>query len=81
MNFFKVISFAAPIIMEDTPPTVASSVSTITTTAGTLLQAVLGWLTNCTTWILSDPLALIGFVVAFVMLAIHVLHSLVKFSW
>lgn len=65
--------------MED--PTVASVIGSVTTTAGTLLTSVLQWLTQLTTWIVSDPLALLGFVVAFIMLGVHILHSLVKFSW
>lgn len=61
--------------------TVDPGVPTILDNTGTLIQAILGWLTKFTTWILGDNLAVMFFAIMFVMLGIHVLHSLVhKFS-
>ena len=55
--------------------------STIITQTGTLITSILTWLTSFTTWILADDLAVMFFAIMFVMLGIHVLHSLVhKFS-
>lgn len=56
-------------------------VPTILSNTGTLISAILGWLSQFTTWILGNPLAVMFFAIMFVMLGIHVLHSLVhKFS-
>lgn len=55
--------------------------ATIITQTGSLISAILGWLTSFTGWILGDDLAVMFFAIMFVMLGIHVLHSLVhKFS-
>ena len=61
--------------------TVDPGVPTILSDTGTLITAILGWLTSFTGWILGNPLAVMFFAIMFVMLGIHVLHSLVhKFS-
>lgn len=58
-----------------------SGVSTIISTMNTIIQALISALSDFTTWILSDPLAVMFFSIMFIMLAIHLLHSLVhKFS-
>ena len=75
----KVFALLTPNALTD--PTVGSVLTEILTAAGTTLTSILGFLTSCTSWIVSDPLALLGFVIAIIMLAVHILHSLVKFSW
>lgn len=61
--------------------TVEPGVPTILDTTGTLITSLLGFLTQFTGWILGNPLAVMFFAIMFVMLGIHVLHSLVhKFS-
>lgn len=46
-----------------------------------IISALTGALTSFTTWILADPLAIFFFSIMVIMLAVHLLHSLVhKFS-
>lgn len=45
-----------------------------------LLTQVLTWLTQMTTWVMGNNLASLFFAIMLLMLAIHVLHSLIKFS-
>lgn len=55
--------------------------STILTQTQALINSILQWLSSYTNWILGDDLAIMFFAIMFVMLGIHVLHSLVhKFS-
>jgi len=66
-----------PVLMEDTVPANISNFFTIT---GALIQQILTWLTQMTTWVMGDSLASLFFGIMILMLAIHVLHSLIKFS-
>lgn len=45
-----------------------------------LITQILSWLTSMTTWIMGNNLASLFFAIMLLMLAIHVLHSLIKFS-
>lgn len=45
-----------------------------------LITQILTWLTSMTTWIMGNNLASLFFAIMLLMLAIHVLHSLIKFS-
>lgn len=64
-------------LLDTTPP----DISPITSTTTSLINAIAGWMTSFTSWILGDPLAVTFFAIMFVMLALHVLNSLVhRFS-
>lgn len=56
----------------------ATGLSAIITAVGTLLSGLTGWLTSITTWVLADPLAIMFYAIMFVMLALHVLFSLIN---
>lgn len=46
-----------------------------------IISAMTTAMTSLTTWILADPLAIMFFSLMFIMLAVHLIHSLVhKFS-
>ena len=46
-----------------------------------IVSALTTTMTSLTSWVLSDPLAIMFFSIMFLMLAIHLIHSLVhKFS-
>lgn len=58
-----------------------TGVAQVLTVMSQIITALISALSNFTTWILSDPLAIMFFAIMFIMLAIHLLHSLVhKFS-
>lgn len=58
-----------------------TGLSTILSTMSTIITSLISALSNFTAWILSDDLAVMFFAIMFIMLAIHLLHSLVhKFS-
>lgn len=66
-----------PVLLEGEATGVAGILSTMQTIITSLISA----LGSFTTWILSDPLAVMFFAITFIMLAIHLLHSLVhKFA-
>lgn len=56
----------------------ATGMAAIITAVGTLLSGITGWLTSLTTWILGDNLAIMFYAIMFVMLALHVLYSLIN---
>lgn len=56
----------------------ATGLSAIITAVGTLLTGITGWLTSLTTWILGNDLAIMFYAIMFVMLALHVLYSLIN---
>lgn len=56
-----------------TPP----DISGITGTVTSLLTALTGWMTSITSWIMADPLAVVFFAIMFLMLALHLLNSVV----
>lgn len=62
-----------PVLFEGNGP----DISAITTTVGSLITSLTGWMTSLTAWILGDPLAVTFFAIMFIMLAIHVINSLV----
>lgn len=65
-----------PVLMEG-----ATGVAGILSTMQTIITALITALGSFTTWILSDELAVMFFAITFIMLAIHLLHSLVhKFA-
>ena len=65
-----------PVLMEGT-----TGVAGILATMQTIITALIIALGNFTSWILSDDLAIMFFAITFIMLAIHLLHSLVhKFA-
>ena len=65
-----------PVLFEGaTQPT--PDISGITATVSSLITALAGWMTSLTTWILGDPLAITFFAIMFIMLALHLLNSLV----
>lgn len=60
-----------------TPPDITGITGTVTS----LISSLLTWMSSLTGWILGDPLAVTFFAIMFIMLAIHVINSLVhKFS-
>lgn len=64
-------------------PTVAeidSNISGFFDIVTALITQILTWLTQMTTWIMGNNLASLFFAIMLLMLAIHVLHSLIKFS-
>lgn len=70
------LSFLRPMALLE-----GGGVSEILTTVGTIITSLLAQLSAFTAWILTDDLAIMFFAIMFVMLAIHLLHSLVhKFS-
>lgn len=54
-----------------------TGMAAIFTAVSTLITNVLQWCTSITTWILGDDLAVMFFAIMFLMLAIHVINSLV----
>lgn len=56
-----------------TPP----DISGITGTVTSLLTSLTSWMTSITSWILGDPLAIVFFAIMFIMLALHLLNSVV----
>lgn len=65
-----------PVLMEG-----STGVAGILSTMQTIITALITALGSFTTWILSDDLAVMFFAITFIMLAIHLLHSLVhKFA-
>lgn len=70
-------SFGVPVLMESATTGVAGILAGITQ----IISAMTTAMTSLTSWILSDPLAIMFFSIMFIMLAIHIIHSLVhKFS-
>lgn len=70
------LGLASPVLFEGT-----TGVAGILTTMQTIITALITALGNFTSFILSDDLAIMFFAITFIMLAIHLLHSLVhKFS-
>ena len=66
----------APVLAEG-----ETGVSLILTTCGQIITSLLTQLTAFTNWILGNDLAVMFFAIMFIMLAIHLLHSLVhKFA-
>lgn len=55
-----------------------TGMAAIISAVGTLLTGITGWLTSLTTWILGDNLAIMFYAIMFVMLALHVLYSLIN---
>lgn len=43
-----------------------------------ILTGLTGWLSSLTTWILGDNLAIMFYAIMFIMLALHVLYSLIN---
>ena len=60
--------------------TIDSNISGFFDIVTALITQVLAWLTSMTTWIMGNSLASLFFAIMLLMLAIHVLHSLIKFS-
>lgn len=70
-------SFGVNILRE----TATTGVSGILDGISDILSAMTTAMSSLTSWILSDPLAVMFFSIMFIMLAIHIIHSLVhKFS-
>lgn len=70
------VSFVPTLLEGETP-----SINGVLTTMSTILSSLITALGNFTTFILSDPLAVVFMAITFIMLAIHLLHSLVhKFA-
>lgn len=70
-------SFGVNILRE----TSTTGVSGILDGISDILEAMTTAMSSLTSWILSDPLAVMFFSIMFIMLAIHIIHSLVhKFS-
>lgn len=66
-----------PVLMEDPVTGLAAMIQVVTQLLSNLLQ----WASSITSWILQDELALIFFGIMLIMLAIHIINSLVhKFS-
>ena len=55
-----------------------TGIALILSTAGTILTSILTFLSQLTTWILGDDIAVMFFAIMIIMLALHVLKSLVK---
>ena len=71
------VTVGVPVLMEGETTGVAGILATM----GTIITALIDALGDFTTWILADPLAIMFFAITFIMLAIHLLHSLVhKFA-
>lgn len=67
---------ASPVLLEGT-----TGVAGILSTMQTIITALITALGSFTDWILGNDLAIMFFAITFIMLAIHLLHSLVhKFS-
>ena len=60
----------------NTPATPSSG--DIITEAGDIITAVLSYLSQITTWILGDPLAVFFYGIMFFMLVVHALFSLIN---
>lgn len=54
-----------------------SALSTILTDVGTIISSLTQWMTSLTTWVLGDTLARMFFAIMFIMLALHVIKSLI----
>lgn len=67
-NLVNLVLFESP-----TPP----DITRITSTVSSLITALTGWMTSITAWILADPLAVVFFAIMFIMLALHLLNSVV----
>lgn len=60
---------------------VTTGLSAILSAVSTIVSSLLAVLTQFTGWILGDPLAIMFFAIMVIMLAVHLLHSLVhKFA-
>lgn len=66
--------FNVPVLLDTaTPPDISGITSTVTS----LITSLTSWMTSLTSWILGDPLAVTFFAIMFIMLALHLLNSLV----
>lgn len=71
-----VTTFGAPVLLEG-----ETGISLVLSTMTTILSSLINTLGTFTQWILSDSLAVVFMAITFIMLAIHLLHSLVhKFA-
>lgn len=61
------------VMLETTPPDITGITGTVTS----LLTSLTSWMTSITSWILGDPLAIVFFAIMFIMLALHLLNSVV----
>lgn len=68
------------VLAETTVPAVDANISGFFEIVTALITQILQWLTSMTGWILGDSLASLFFSIMLLMLAIHVLHSLIRFS-
>lgn len=59
----------------------ATGLAAILSAVTTIITSMLNAMTSFTGWILGDDLAIMFFAIMFIMLAVHLIHSLVhKFS-
>ena len=73
---FGLVTRGVPVLLEG-----ETGISVILSTMTTIITALTSALTSFTTWILGNDLAVMFFAIMFIMLAIHLLHSLVhKFA-
>lgn len=56
----------------------ATGLAAIITAVGQLITGITGWLSSFTAWVLADDLAIMFYAIMFVMLALHVLYSLIN---
>lgn len=55
-----------------------TGLAAIITAVGTLISGITSWLSSFTAWVLADDLAIMFYAIMFVMLALHVLYSLIN---
>lgn len=55
-----------------------ASVGDIVTVAGSVITGVIGWLTQFSTWLLSDPIGQIGLAMMFIMLGVKLYKLFTK---
>lgn len=56
---------------------VKTGMTAILAAVGTIISSLTTWMSSLTAWVLGDDLAVMFFAIMFIMLAIHVINSLV----
>lgn len=60
-----------------TPTPMSTFLTAVTSAVTTILTSLLGYMTQLTGWVIGDDLAIFFFAIMVIMLALHVIYSLV----